>query len=180
MRILIVYGGRYGTTKRYAQKCSELTDLPFINYEEVTDLTDYDLVVHFGGLYAGGVMGLKHTVKALRDSAGLIVATVGLADVSDPENTARIRQSIQKQLPEALFRRTKMFHLRGGIDYQRLSLKHKTMMALLYHRVRHLPESQKTAEDRAMLETYQSRVDFVDDRSLQPLVEEIRKFALPE
>ena len=38
MKKLIVYGTQYGTTKRYAEKFSEIMDLPCISYEEVKAL----------------------------------------------------------------------------------------------------------------------------------------------
>ncbi|HJB04447.1 MAG TPA: flavodoxin domain-containing protein, partial [Candidatus Merdibacter merdigallinarum] len=65
MKKLIVYGSHYGSTQHYAQKFAELTDLPVVSYKELPDLTEYDLIIHFGGLYAGGVLGLKKTLKAM-------------------------------------------------------------------------------------------------------------------
>ena len=43
MNQLIVYGSQYGTTQRYAERFSQLTRLPCISSEEVTDLSPYDL-----------------------------------------------------------------------------------------------------------------------------------------
>ena len=73
MKKLIVYGTQYGTTKRYAEKFSEIMDTPCISYEEVKALSNYDVVIHFGGLYAGGVKGLKTTIKALPENTRLII-----------------------------------------------------------------------------------------------------------
>ena len=56
MEKIIVYGSQYGTTKRYAEKFSEITHLPCISYEEVKTLSGYDLVIHFGGVM-GSVLG---------------------------------------------------------------------------------------------------------------------------
>ena len=132
MKKLIVYGTQYGTTKRYAEKFSEIMDIPCISYEEVKALSGYDVVIHFGGLYAGGVKGLKATIKSLPENTRLIIVTVGLADVSDEENINNIRRSIRRQVPARVMDNTMMFHLRGGIDYKKLNFKHKTMMTLLY------------------------------------------------
>ena len=92
MEKLIVYGSQYGTTKRYAEKFSEITGLPCLSYENVKTLSGYGLVIHFGGLYAGGVKGLKATVKALQENTKLIIVTVGLADVTDEENRNNIKK----------------------------------------------------------------------------------------
>ena len=110
---------RYGTTKRYAEQLSEMINLPVISYEDIKELTEYDLIVHFGGLYAGGVKGLKRIIKVLGENTQLIIVTVGLADVYDKENTDNIRKSIRKQVPERILSNSNIFHLRGGIDYDK-------------------------------------------------------------
>ncbi|MBQ3258195.1 MAG: hypothetical protein IJA67_12415, partial [Oscillospiraceae bacterium] len=61
----------------------------------------------------------------------------------------------------------------GGIDYSRLSFKHKTMMGLLYRKAVGLPEEKKTAEVKAMIETYNKKVKFVDFDSLTAIVNDI-------
>ena len=108
------------------------------------------------------------------EHTGLVIVTVGLADVTDEENLANIRNALKRQVPGHLLEKTQVFHLRGGIDYRKLSLKHKAMMTLLYHSVKNLPEEQKTAETRAMIETFNTAVDFVDFRALEPIVEAVR------
>ena len=94
MKKVIIYGSHYGTTRRYAKKLSELTGIVAINYSDVKDLSGYETVIHMGGLYAGGVKGLKNTVKFLADSTRLIVVTVGLADVTKKENTDHIKNPL--------------------------------------------------------------------------------------
>ena len=105
MEKLIVYGSQYGTTKRYAEKFSEMTGVPCLSYENVKTLSGYGLVIHFGGLYAGGVKGLKATVKALQENTKLIIVTVGLADVTDEENRNNIKKSILYRMWPALCER---------------------------------------------------------------------------
>lgn len=68
-----------------------------------------------------------------------------------------------------------IFHLRGGIDYKKLNLRHRAMMTLLYNKAKHLPEEEKTAEVRAMIETFNSEVDFVDYDTLEPIAEGINR-----
>ena len=67
------------------------------------------------------------------ENTQLIIVTVGLADVYDKENTDNIRKS-KKQVPKRILSNTNIFHLRGGIDYDKLNFKHRTMMNLLYHK----------------------------------------------
>lgn len=174
MSTIIVYGSQYGTTECYARKLSEMTGFSLINYTNIEDLSPYDTIIHFGGLYAGGVKGLENTVKALPENARFFIVTVGLADVNDKENTDNIRQSIRRQVSEKIFNSATIFHLRGGIDYQKLNFKHKTMMTLLYNKAKNLPEEQKTAEVRAMIETFNKKISFIDYSYLNQIADAIQ------
>ena len=173
MKKLIVYGSHYGSTQRYAQKFAELTDLPVVSYKELPGLTEYNLIIHFGGLYAGGVLGLKKTLKAMGTHGKLIVITVGLADVTSKETQESILKSLRTQVPEPLLKESAVFHLRGAIDYSKLSFTHKTMMTLLYQKAKKLPEEKQSSDTKAFLETFNSHVDFVDFSSLTPIVKAI-------
>ena len=173
MKTLILYGSQYGTTKRYADELSRLTGLPALSYEKAADLAGCEQIVYLGGLYAGGVKGLKQTVKKFPAGVRLILVTVGLADVQDKQNVENIRRSVRGQLPAGILQNTAFFHLRGGIDYSKLSFTHKTMMKLLYNHARKLPPEKQTAETRAMIETFGTQVDFVDFSALEPVIEAV-------
>lgn len=151
-----------------------MTGIPVRDYKGAKDLKPYDLILYFGGLYAGNVKGLKHTAKALREGTKLIVVTVGLADPQDERNAENILNSVRKQVPERLLPGMAVFHLRGGIDYKKLSMKHKAMMAFLIYHLKKLPEEKKTEETKAMIETYNSEVNFVDYHSLDQIAEVIQ------
>ena len=171
MNSLIIYGSQYGTTERYAKRFSEIVHFPAVTYESVNDLAQYGQIVYFGALYAGAIKGLRKIIKILPNGVKLMIVTVGLADVHDKENINNIRKAMAKQVPENIMKSADIFHLRGGIDYQKLSFRHKTMMTLLYHKAKGLPEDKKTAEVNAMIETFNSKVDFVDYVSLAPVIE---------
>ncbi len=177
MKHIIVYGSQYGSTRRYAEKLSEQTGIPAVGYKDVPNLSDMKIIIYLGGLYAGGVLGLAKTLRnfSLQDGQKLILVTVGLADSNEPENQHNIRTSLQKQLPAGLLDQAKIFHLRGGIDYQQLSFGHRTMMKLLYQSLRRTPLEKQTAENRALIETYGKKVDFTDFGALEPIVLEIQR-----
>ena len=177
MEHIIVYGSQYGSTRRYAEKLSEQTGIPAISYKDAPALSDRKTIVYLGGLYAGGVLGLAKTLRSvsLQDEQKLLLVTVGLADPDEPENQDNIRASLQRQLPAGLLDRAKVFHLRGGIDYQKLSFGHRTMMTLLYQSLRRTPFEKQTAENRALIETYGKQVDFTDFGALEPIIHEIQR-----
>ena len=171
---IVIYGTQYGTAEKYAKELSSRLGAELKSYEDVEDIGKYDKIIYLGSLYAGGVLGRKKTFKSLKDLGNhkIIIATVGLADPNDKENTETIKRAMERQLSREVFEKAKIFHLRGGIDYSILSFKHKTMMGMLYKKAVNLPEEKKTAEVRAMIETYNKKVDFVDFSSLDQIVKE--------
>ena len=61
---IIIYGSQYGTAKQYAEELARKTSIDLKRYEDVTDINQYDTVIYIGGLYAGGVLGMKkHLLK---------------------------------------------------------------------------------------------------------------------
>ncbi|MBI6108996.1 flavodoxin domain-containing protein [Clostridium perfringens] len=170
---VIIYGSKYGTAKQYAEKLSEKTNIHSKSYEDIEDINSYETIIYIGGLYAGGVLGMAKTFKFLTNCKDkkIIIATVGLADPNDIENANAIKASIRRQLSNDIYTKAFIYHLRGGIDYSKLSFKHKTMMALLYKKVKSLPEKKKTAEIKAMMETYNKQVYFVDYTCLNKIIE---------
>ena len=175
MSNIIIYGSHYGTTKQYAKELSRRTNIEAISFKNVKEINDYDNIIYLGGLYAGGVLGMSKTIKKLNNIVNkkIIIVTVGLSDPMDEVNKNNIRNNIKKQVSKEIFEKAKIFHLRGGIDYSKLNFKHKTMMKLLYNAVKNLPKEKQTAEDRAMIETYNQKVNFVDFSCLDKIINEI-------
>ena len=175
MSNIIIYGSHYGTTKQYAKELSRRTNIEAISFENVKEINNYDKIIYLGGLYAGGVLGMSKTLKKLNKISNktIILVTIGLSDPTDEKNINNIRNNIKIQIQKEIFEKAKIFHLRGGIDYSKLNFAHKTMMRLLYNAVKNVPQEKQTAENRAMIETYNRKVDFIDFSSLDKIINEI-------
>ena len=174
MRILVTYASKYGTTKRYAQWIAEdlacdLRDSREVNAEL---LKSYDILIHGGGLYAGGLSGIQTIVKNYDaiSNKRIILFSCGLADPEDPENVAHIEAGLEKVLTPEMREKIRQFHLRGGIDYSRLGLTHKAMMAMLRTVMLKKGYDNLRSEDQMMLDTYGGTVDFTNRESLAPLL----------
>ena len=172
MNSIIIYGSHYGTTKQYAEELSKRTNIKAISFKKFNQqINDYDNIIYLGALYAGGVLGMSKILKKLNNISNkkILIATVGLSDPTDEVNKNNIRNNIKNQIPKEVLEKAKIFHLRGGIDYSKLNFAHKTMMKLLYNAVKNLPNEKQTAEDRAMIETYNKKVNFIDFSSLDKI-----------
>ena len=169
MGVKIVYGSHYGTTERYAQELSRRVGIPAVDYRKMGEISSQDTVIYLGGLYAGGLVGLKKSLPKLKTAANLIVVTVGLADPEEEKNVQHIRTSVTKQLGEELTAKTTFIHLRGGIDYGKLNMLHHTMMRMLYSQIKKKPVDQLSEEDQELIATYGKKVDFTDLSSVEKI-----------
>ena len=174
MNTLIIYGSQYGSTKRYAERLSKITGIEDVDYKQAKGIEGFDRIIFMGGLYAGDVHGLKKTVGKMADNQELIIVTVGVTDPNETEYFSEIRKSIKAKIPANLYNEEKIFHLRGAIDYSRLGFKHRFMMSMFHKMVQKISESQRTADAKAMLETYSQQVDFVDFKALGQIINKLQ------
>ena len=168
--VAITYKSQYGTTKQYAEWIAEALDAPIFEVSEIkpAQLMSYDMVIHGGGLYAGGIDGIKLVTK--NPCKALTVFTVGLADPSDTDYSDILNKNFK---PDQLAK-VKVFHLRGGMDYKKLGIIHRGMMAMLKRMTAKKPESELAVDDKILLDTYGKKLDFMDKDSIKPLVEFVK------
>lgn len=169
--IAIIYKSKYGSTKKYAQWIAEeaKADLFECSEIETEKLMKYDTIVYGGGLYASGIIGISTITKnfeILKDKR-IIVFTVGLASTDREEIFIPI---IEKNLTKEMREKIKFFHLRGEINYEKLGLIHKSMMAMLKTSISKKSSEELSEDDRELLATYGKKVDFTDKNTITPLL----------
>ena len=169
-KIAVVYKSKYGKTKRYAEWIAGALNASFFESKNVKphQLNDYEVVVYGGGLYAGKIDGVGLVTK--NSCKSLVLFTVGVADPNDTDYT----QVLEKNLTPEQLSKTRVFHLRGGIDYSKLSLVHKAMMAVMKKMIEKTPPDERNSDDIGILETYGKNVDFSDKETIEPLVAYVR------
>ena len=172
--MLIVYGSRYGSARRYAEELARRTGGEAVPYKEARHAGE-DTLVYFGGVYAGGVKGLARTARRLHADtvARILVATVGLADPADEKNAQNLRGAVFAAVPAPLHGKVQVLHLRGGIDYAKLSAPPRFLMKLLYSAEKRTPPEKRGAEARAIVETYGKAVDFTDFSALDAIADRV-------
>ena len=172
---LVVYASRYGYTRHYAQWIARQLGCCAVEAGQVRaqQLAACEVLVYGGGLYAGGLNGAKKVLADPCALAGkeLVLFTCGLADPADGPSREHIRAGLAKTLPEPVMGQAHLFFLRGGMDYARLSLVHRAMMAMLRRMLLKKPEAERTGQDKDLLATYGQSVDFVEPETARPLVE---------
>ncbi|MBE6905894.1 MAG: flavodoxin [Ruminococcaceae bacterium] len=165
-KILVAYTSKYGSTRKYAEWIASALNADLFAAQTVESkvLSQYDIIIYGGGLYAGGIAGVKLVTQ--NSCKNLIVFTVGLANPHSTDYSAIINKNFTPELLE----RTKFFHLRGGIDYKKLSPVHKVMMAMMKGMIQRKPESEREVDDKEFLDTYNSKVNFEDKRTIDSII----------
>jgi len=171
--IAVIYKSKYGTTKQYAQWIADELNASLFEASEIkpSQMKDYDVVVYGGGLYAGGIIGVKLVTE--NPCNCLIVFTVGAADPETTDYSA----ILSKNFTQDLLSKVKVFHLRGGIDYTKLNIVHKGMMAMLKGmtaRATKKSSSEISEEDKLFFESYGKIIDFTDKTTVKPLIDYVR------
>ena len=165
--IVVVYKSKYGATKKYAEWIAESLEAPLFEASSVnpSQLTEYDVVIYGGGLYASGINGVKLVTK--NPCKSLVVFTVGLADPKITDYSEILSKTFSmEQLSEV-----KVFHWRGGMDYSKLGLIDKGLMAMVKKQAEKKPPAERTSDDQGVIETYGKKVDFTDRSVILPLIE---------
>ena len=168
--IVVIFKSTYGSTRQYAKWIAEELNASLFEVASIkpAQLLDYDVVIYGGGLYASGINGVKLVVK--NPCKVLVVFTVGAADPKTTDYSA----ILAKNFTPELLSKIKVFHLHGGIDYERLGFIHKVMMSMVkMFRVEKNPEL-RSEEDRLFLETFGAKFDFTDKSAIKPLVNFVR------
>ena len=155
-RILILYFSGAGATKRVAElMCARLQQGCMV------DLFTVESKETLSPCIAITKLATKNPCKTL------VVFTVGLADPVTTDFSKILDMNFTVELQAKI----KIFHLRGGMDYKKLGVIHKGMMAMVRKVDAKKDESERNDEEKLFLETYGKKLDFVDKSTIIPIVE---------
>lgn len=181
MNILVTYASKYGYTQQYAQWIADALSCDICDCKHVTQaqLQSCDILIHGGGLYAGGLSGIRTITKnwAILSGKQVILFSCGVADPADPENEAHIEAGISRTLTPDMVGKIHQFHLRGGIDYPQLGFIHRAMMGMLRKGLLKQGYENLRGEDKLIVDTYGQTLDFKSLESIEPLVTYVKSLA---
>jgi menaquinone-dependent protoporphyrinogen IX oxidase len=167
MRGVILYKSKYGTTRQYAEWIAAALNADLFDVKDisVSKINEYDFAVLGGGMYAATVLGANLIDKIT--CRQIVLFTVGLSDPATTDYSGHIKRMFPVGVPLSV----KIFHFRGGINYNKLSFMHKTMMSMLVKTVQ--KKSVLNDEEKLFVSSYGSEIDFCDEKTIKPLLEYI-------
>ena len=173
MNSIVVYSSKTGFVRKYAKWIAEELSTEAIPSDDVDikDLMKYDTIIYGGSLYAVGIIGIKLIKKnldKLRDK-NLIVFATG----ASPSREEIIDEVRDKNFTKEEQRYIEFFYLRGGFDYDKLSMKDKMLMTLMKKRLE--KKKELTEDEKGLLEAYEEPVDFTDRGNIKELVNMAKK-----
>ena len=121
MKILVTYQSKTGFTKKYAEWISEELKTDLKDIKEVSDVSDYDLVIHGGWIFGGLLKGFNkiHSLKPKR----LIVFGVGLT----PEKEV----NLEKMTTENRIGEAPLFYFQGGTNPKKMGFMGRSMVKMV-------------------------------------------------
>lgn len=161
-KTIIIYRSKTGFSRRYAQWLAEDLRCQAADYRERNRLRlpEYGTIILAGGLYAGQMSGLGWLKKQLPGLAGKRIAALAVGCA--PADTPDLPESMEKlfgPLPQV-----RGFYCQGGLDYGRMGVVDRAMMAAL----RAMLRRQKGSE--AMLEGVSRSFDGTNRAYLEPVI----------
>ena len=171
--IVVVYKSEYGTAKQYAAWIAEELSAKLMDRKNATPekLQGFDCVIYGGGLYGpAGIAGVDFVAK--NHFKNLVVFTVGLADPAITDYSP----ILAKNFPPDVSQPIKVFHLRGGIDYKKLGIVHRGMMAMMKKMtIGKKPYEELKGDEKLLADTYGGKADFTDRSAIAPLVKYVQE-----
>ena len=173
-KILVVYNSKYGHTTKYAHWLADELNGDICESKKLKNnlLKDYSTIIFGSGLYAGSnkaALLIVNYFEQIKDKK-MVLFTCGLADVTNETNIISINKALDTVITPEIRNKIKIFHVRGGIDYDNLSFVHKTMMKVLHMKISKTPENELNDEDREFMATYGQQIDFSDKKMIAPII----------
>lgn len=169
MNSIILYGSRYGCSKSYAENLMEMTGISCEDVENFTEYTKYQRYIYIGSLYIGKVRGLKKFLKNYSKDKELILAVVGLGNPEDEEILKIREEQLARGIDTDLLYNISIYHLKGAMDYSRMSFIHRILMKGLCSQIKKTPFEERTEMEQSILDSYNSKIDTMDYSDLEPI-----------
>ncbi len=169
-KAIVIYKSKYGTARDYAKWIAEALGCECKSVKDVKpgELERYDVVIYGGGLYAGGINGIKQIKKQAAKLKHVLVYMVGAAPAGIEGN---MEGYVQRNFGDTPPKNIDFYYFSGRLDYESMSTKHKWMMKMLVKMLSKKPEAERTEMNKQIIASVEGKIDRADKSLIEPLVE---------
>lgn len=169
MKAIVIYNSETGFTKKYAQWIAEGLGCEAVAFKTAKNekYSSYDTIVFGSWCHAGFIRELPWFKKLMKNSPEKKygVFAVGASPIESPD----IEEALKRNIPEEYSEMCKAFYCPGGLNYAKMSGRHRIMMKLFARMVAN--KKNKTKDEEIMAEMISKDYDISDRRYIQPIME---------
>lgn len=131
MKNLLVYSGKYGATRQYAEWLSEMLQLPAADADgcSLANLDEGGLVIMGSSVYIGKLQltgWLRQNEMQLKKYQLFLFVVSG----TSLNETDKLQDYVKNSMPSSLLEKCRIFFLPGRLVYKRLSRRDRFMLRL--------------------------------------------------
>ena len=137
---------------------------------------NYDTIILGSALYAGNIKGINLIINNYEKikSKKLVLFICGAANYKNIETINNVNQKLQKIIPKKIFENIKIYHLRGEMDYKKMSIIHRMMMATYRKMIMLKGINNINEEEKGILKTYGKTTNNMSKENINEIVEYCR------
>ncbi|HAV91664.1 TPA: flavodoxin [candidate division WOR-3 bacterium] len=160
MKSVVIYNLQTGFTKKYAEWIAYKLKCDIFPVKEISSkkMLEYDTVIYGGFLYAVGITGIKKIKNNMSKFSGKKIA---IFDVGASPSSEKVYEKVKaKNFTSEELKKIKVFYMRGGFDFTKLSFLNKILMNML--KAMMLKKKERTPDEEGMISLCECPVDFTD------------------
>ena len=169
MKGIILYQSKYGATKKYVKWLAEITGYDYIETKQahMKTVSQYDMIVLAGGIYASGISGLsflKQHISELKKKR-IAVFCVGASPFDEDAFQHMYEHNFKGSLHGI-----PCYYGRGAWDEKAMSFKDRTLCKMLQKVVAKKEPATYEPWEKALMCAVGQSCDWTDKTYLQPLL----------
>ena len=170
----VIYRTKHGYTKKIAEAISKELDADLFSIKDAKNLdtSKYDSFVLGSSIGAGMFGGKGDFLKLYQKISDKKTAIFTVGMTNPIEEDYYIKLDDMNFSSFNLKDNSKVFHLMGGIDYEKLGFLTKKLMGMIVGQIE--KKENKTEEDEKMLKMKTEKVDLFKEEDIIPLIQFIK------
>ena len=179
-RTVVIYKGRYGTTKQYAEWIAEELDCDILEADKVLsrDFDNYDNIIFGGAVQAGGIKGFdlikRNRMKLLGKK--VVIFAVGI-NVNSQANRIQIREINFDRIELAGMT---VYYCMGAFDPKKIKGMDRTIINLTLKMLKKKKEEDWTEDEKRLYHDMTEGGNYVDRKYIEPIIAEFKPAKIEE